>query len=417
MMVGHCQTHPHHPHEHRHYHPHHQHSVQRAGSESSTSTRDEQFSNSGTNSTTSSSNSNNGSPSEYSLTLSSDAGDRSRHLSTASLLDSIERRTQRTYRYGIGLVCVGATLNWLGFAQVYNGTTYIDPLRYLGVACVLTGSFCVCLAMCRWLGRPISVSGHHVTNLEDERSNGDVHVINVAVPMYVPSLQEDYRPTKPPDYEQIVAGEPPPYDEAIKLSPGAFITSPAGGLGLEGGNLFASHYNTSAPCQASPSHLTTTHITSTDLTRALLLDNEHEDTSYRSTPSHRQLALLGDSDEFGGSDPPPAYEPSPRPSISSCSSSAPLIPTSTSRFELPPSFAVRRLFGGGSITGTHIATAPAQNSSPYSTPHSSPQRIFNMNEHLHEIVIEDSVVQNAYLPVSSVELSNNNNHIGEERIV
>ena len=38
--------------------------------------------------------------------------------STASLLDSMERRTQRTYRYGIGLVCVGATLNWLGFAQV-----------------------------------------------------------------------------------------------------------------------------------------------------------------------------------------------------------------------------------------------------------------------------------------------------------
>lgn len=38
--------------------------------------------------------------------------------STMSLLDSMERRTQRTYRYGIGLVCVGATLNWLGFAQV-----------------------------------------------------------------------------------------------------------------------------------------------------------------------------------------------------------------------------------------------------------------------------------------------------------
>jgi hypothetical protein len=35
-----------------------------------------------------------------------------------SMLDSIERRTQRTYRYGIGLVCIGATLNWLGFAQV-----------------------------------------------------------------------------------------------------------------------------------------------------------------------------------------------------------------------------------------------------------------------------------------------------------
>ncbi|CAG7833108.1 unnamed protein product [Allacma fusca] len=44
--------------------------------------------------------------------------DRLPNPSTASLLDSMERRTQRTYRYGIGLVCVGATLNWLGFAQV-----------------------------------------------------------------------------------------------------------------------------------------------------------------------------------------------------------------------------------------------------------------------------------------------------------
>lgn len=40
-----------------------------------------------------------------------------RHESTASLLDTIEKRTQKTYRYGIGLVCIGATLNWLGFAQ------------------------------------------------------------------------------------------------------------------------------------------------------------------------------------------------------------------------------------------------------------------------------------------------------------
>lgn len=40
-----------------------------------------------------------------------------RHESTASLIEAIEKRTQKTYRYGIGLVCIGATLNWLGFAQ------------------------------------------------------------------------------------------------------------------------------------------------------------------------------------------------------------------------------------------------------------------------------------------------------------
>lgn len=39
-----------------------------------------------------------------------------------------------------------------------QGNSYIDPLRYLGVASVVSGSFCVCLAMCRWLGRPMA--GH-----------------------------------------------------------------------------------------------------------------------------------------------------------------------------------------------------------------------------------------------------------------
>ena len=56
--------------------------------------------------------------------------ERNRSHSTVSLLDSMERRTQRTYRYGIGLVCVGATLNWLGFAQV-SLELYDKPLsRY-----------------------------------------------------------------------------------------------------------------------------------------------------------------------------------------------------------------------------------------------------------------------------------------------
>jgi hypothetical protein len=44
--------------------------------------------------------------------------------------------------------------------------------------------------------------------------------------MYVPSMSEEYRPSKPPDYE-IVAAEPPPYDEAIKLSPGILISLPS----------------------------------------------------------------------------------------------------------------------------------------------------------------------------------------------
>lgn len=56
------------------------------------------------------------------------------------------------------------------------------------------------------------------------RSTGDVHVINVAVPMFV--SPDNYRPSKPPDYEIVAAaGElpPPNYDEAIKLTPGSLI--------------------------------------------------------------------------------------------------------------------------------------------------------------------------------------------------
>lgn len=133
MMVGHCHSHTnYHSHQHHHSHRHHHQNPPRLSSSSaSESSRDdnEQYS------STSSSGSSNGtsagvggssninptsSSSDYSIAMSSDVGERTlhRHPSTASLLDSIERRTQRTYRYGIGLVCVGATLNWLGFAQV-----------------------------------------------------------------------------------------------------------------------------------------------------------------------------------------------------------------------------------------------------------------------------------------------------------
>lgn len=42
------------------------------------------------------------------------------------------RRTQRPYRYGMILLCVGALVNWLGLAQDYT-----EPIRYTGVACIL----------------------------------------------------------------------------------------------------------------------------------------------------------------------------------------------------------------------------------------------------------------------------------------
>lgn len=50
------------------------------------------------------------------------------------LVMSIEesRRTQRPYRYGMILLCFGALANWLGLAE-----NYAEPVRYLGVACII----------------------------------------------------------------------------------------------------------------------------------------------------------------------------------------------------------------------------------------------------------------------------------------
>lgn len=59
----------------------------------------------------------------------------------------------------------------------FQGNSFIDPLRYLGVACVISGSFCVCLAMCRWLGRPISVSSHRVNSIDVSSFLSSLHYL------------------------------------------------------------------------------------------------------------------------------------------------------------------------------------------------------------------------------------------------
>jgi hypothetical protein len=73
------------------------------------------------------------------------------------------RRSQRPYRYGMILLCVGALVNWLGLAE-----NYVEPVRYIGVACIIAGALLICAAMCCWLQRPatdhpdnISQVSHH----------------------------------------------------------------------------------------------------------------------------------------------------------------------------------------------------------------------------------------------------------------
>ncbi|ETN61240.1 hypothetical protein AND_007106 [Anopheles darlingi] len=76
------------------------------------------------------------------------------------------RRTQRPYRYGMMLLCVGALVNWLGLAENYS-----------------------------------------------EPNDDGVHRI---------SANDERRQEKPPDYD-TVAVAPPSYDDAIKLDPAALL--------------------------------------------------------------------------------------------------------------------------------------------------------------------------------------------------
>ncbi|XP_061510521.1 uncharacterized protein LOC133392813 isoform X3 [Anopheles gambiae] len=112
------------------------------------------------------------------------------------------RRTQRPYRYGMMLLCVGALVNWLGLAENYS-----EPVRYAGVACILAGACLICTAMCCWLHTP----GRSGTN--GDEGDDPVHVI---------SANDERRREKPPDYDTVAAA-PPSYDDAIKLDPAALL--------------------------------------------------------------------------------------------------------------------------------------------------------------------------------------------------
>ncbi|XP_043674514.1 uncharacterized protein LOC122632096 isoform X2 [Vespula pensylvanica] len=154
-----------------------------------------------------------------------------------SLEDS--RRSQRPYRYGMVLLCVGALINWLGLAE-----NYVEPVRYVGVACIVAGALLICAAMCCWLHAPPTRTSTHaqhanhpitaqfeesldqsrsVLYYQDARSNvryrkkidDPIHVISIDEP---PSGARQ----KPPDYE-AVTDAPPSYDDAIKLNPGHLI--------------------------------------------------------------------------------------------------------------------------------------------------------------------------------------------------
>ncbi|CAH1710103.1 unnamed protein product [Chironomus riparius] len=115
-----------------------------------------------------------------------------------------DSRTQRPYRYGMILLCLGALINWLGISEP---TPNSEPIRYLGVACILGGALLILSAMCCWLKAP------NRTSDGNEENNDPIHVITIA---------DERRREKPPDYDQVTSS-PPSYDDAIKLNPNALL--------------------------------------------------------------------------------------------------------------------------------------------------------------------------------------------------
>ncbi|VVC43305.1 Hypothetical protein CINCED_3A007599 [Cinara cedri] len=113
----------------------------------------------------------------------------------------VPEESQRPYRFGMTLVCVGALFNWLGLAD--HHTKPVPAVRYIGVGLVASGAVLICMAMCFWM--------NSVREDEDDESIDHIHVISLDPPV---RLDE-----KPPDYATVVDVPPPSYDDAIKLDP------------------------------------------------------------------------------------------------------------------------------------------------------------------------------------------------------
>ncbi|XP_060803492.1 uncharacterized protein LOC106139845 isoform X2 [Amyelois transitella] len=119
------------------------------------------------------------------------------------------RQSQRPYRYGMVLLCAGALINWLGLAE-----DYAEPVRYVGVACIVAGALLICAAMCCWLQSPARQPQHDRTSPDTHQIDDPIHVISMP--------DDESMQQKPPDYD-TVAGAPPTYDDAIKLNPARLL--------------------------------------------------------------------------------------------------------------------------------------------------------------------------------------------------
>ncbi|XP_034239831.1 uncharacterized protein LOC117644445 isoform X2 [Thrips palmi] len=127
---------------------------------------------------------------------------------------TMPREAHRPYRFGMTLLCFGGLLNWVGLFE-----NYTEPVRYIGVTCVVSGAILLCFAICCWL-RP----GAHRQNAWGQAhphanpalaGRDPVHFITLERTSSAVAAQSAQ---KPPDYDSVT-DKPPSYDDAIKLSP------------------------------------------------------------------------------------------------------------------------------------------------------------------------------------------------------
>lgn len=83
----------------------------------------------------------------------------------------VPEESQRPYRFGMTLVCIGALFNWLGLAD--HHTKPVPAVRYIGVGLVASGAVLICMAMCFWM--------NSVRDDEDDVSNRYIILLQNAI--------------------------------------------------------------------------------------------------------------------------------------------------------------------------------------------------------------------------------------------
>lgn len=140
----------------------------------------------------------------------------------------LPEHSQRPYRYGMTLLCVGAMFNWLGLAD-----NNAEPVRYIGVSLIAAGAILICLAMCFWMK---ATHDPQVAIIQSE-SDPVHHIVTIH--------HSDSVTEKPPDYDSVTGCLPPCYEDAIRLSPVHLLTAanPVGSVITQ-----ASEQSTSTVC-------------------------------------------------------------------------------------------------------------------------------------------------------------------------